>query len=158
MHSLQIAGRTTPSTAKAQSHEAATRPPGSPSEPQSHTQRHAPHAFIHAGDGGRSAATATALTSDVQTALAPAAGDLGHTVDSLGDSIYNVTTGTYHGVVQYGKQATGSNTTASNSTAATQVTSSSSLSSPPKCPACCTDIALPAEKDVYKVALQGAPG
>ena len=86
------------------------------------------------GDDGRSAATATALTHDVQTALAPAASDLGHTVDSLGDSIYNVTTGTYHGVVQYGKQATGSNTTASNSTAATQVTSPSSLSSPPPPP------------------------
>ena len=73
----------------------------------------------------------TALTSDVQTALAPAASELGHTVDSLGDSIYNVTTGTYHGVVQYGKQATGGNTTASNSTAATQVTPPSSLIGPP---------------------------
>ena len=51
------------------------------------------HDYLFVRSSCRTEGTVNNFTSTVKVALAPTANNIGNTVDSLGDSLYNVTTG-----------------------------------------------------------------
>lgn len=51
------------------------------------------HNYLFVRSSCRTEGTVNNFTSTVRVALAPTANNIGNTVDSLGDSLYNVTTG-----------------------------------------------------------------